>query len=77
MNKPSHKRGESHPIIEVWGFSGVSYGKDSAFSLGDLGSIPELGGCPGEGNGNPLSILAWEIPWSGAWWATVRGVTNS
>ena len=64
MNKPSHKRGESHPIIEVWGFSGGSDGKDSACSMGDLGSIPELGGCPGEGNGNPLSILAWEIPWT-------------
>ena len=30
----------------------------------DLGSIPELGRSPGEGNGNPLSILAWEIPWT-------------
>ena len=30
----------------------------------DLGSIPELGRFPGEGNGNPLSILAWEIPWT-------------
>ena len=30
----------------------------------DLGSIPGLGRSPGEGNGNPLSILAWEIPWT-------------
>ena len=22
------------------------------------------------------SILAWEIPWAGAWWATVHGVTK-
>lgn len=28
-----------------------------------MGLIPELGKCPGEGNGNPLSILAWENPW--------------
>ena len=26
------------------------------------GSIPELGSSPGEGNGNPLQYLAWEIP---------------
>ena len=23
------------------------------------------------------SILAWKIPWTGAWWATVLGVTES
>ena len=23
------------------------------------------------------SILAWKIPWTGAWWATVLGVTMS
>ena len=28
----------------------------------DTGSIPGLGRPPGEGNGNPSSILAWEIP---------------
>ena len=31
---------------------------------GDLGSSPALGRIPGEGNGNPLSILFWEIPWT-------------
>ena len=25
-------------------------------------SVPGLGRYPGEGNGNPLSILAWKIP---------------
>ena len=34
------------------GFSGGSDGKESACSVGDLGSI--LGRSPGEGNGNPL-----------------------
>ena len=37
------------------------------------------------GQENPLeeemaahsSILAWEIPWTGAWWATVCGVAKS
>ena len=28
-----------------------------------VGSIPRSGRSPGEGNGNPLSILAWKIPW--------------
>ena len=28
--------------------------KASAYNAGDLGSIPELGRSPGEGNGNPL-----------------------
>ena len=30
----------------------------------DGGSIPGLGRSPGVGNGNPLRILAWEIPWT-------------
>ena len=29
---------------------------------GDLGSIPASGRSPGEGNGNPSSVLAWETP---------------
>jgi len=36
------------------GFPGGSDGKESAFSEGDLGSIPGSGRSPGEGNGNPL-----------------------
>ena len=46
--------------------------------LGDPGSIPGLGRSPGEGNGNPLNILAWRIPWTeepGE--PTVHGVTKS
>ena len=23
------------------------------------------------------SILAWEIPWTGAWWATTHGIAKS
>ena len=34
--------------------------------------------CIGEGNGNPLSVLAWRIPGTGgAWWAAVYGVAQS
>ena len=46
------------------GFSGGSASKESVFSKGDRGSIPELGGSPGEGNGIHSSILAWRIPWT-------------
>ena len=30
----------------------------------DPGSIPDLGRLSGEGNDNPLHILAWRIPWT-------------
>ena len=32
-------------------------------NIGDAGSIPGSERFPGEGNGNPPSILAWKIPW--------------
>ena len=38
------------------GFPGSSDGRESACNVGDLGWIP--GRSSGEGNGNPLSILA-------------------
>ena len=53
-------------------FPGGSDSKASAYSAGDLGSIP------GEGNGNPLQYSCLENPMDrGAWWATVNGVTKS
>ena len=46
----------------------------SACNVGDLGSIPGLGRCPGEGNGNTLQYSCLENPMAGgAWWATVHG----
>ena len=36
------------------GFPGGSDGKENACSVGDLGSIPGLRRCPGEGKGYPL-----------------------
>ena len=39
-------------------------GKESSCNAGDLGSIPGSGRSTGEGNGNPLRILAWRIPWT-------------
>ena len=52
--------------------------KASAYSVGDLGSIPGLGRSPGEGNGNPLQYSCLENPMDGGtWWATVQGVAKS
>ena len=38
--------------------------KESARPAVDMGSIPGMERSPGEGNGNPLSIIAWEISWT-------------
>ena len=38
--------------------------KETACNAGDTGSIPESGRSPGGGNGDPLRILAWKIPWA-------------
>ena len=59
-------------------FAGGSDGKASAYSVGDLGSIPGLGRSPGEGSGNPLQCSGLENPMGGgAWSATVHGITKS
>ena len=51
--------------------------KNPPASVGDPGSIPGLGGSPGEGNGNPLQYSCLENPMDkGAWWATVHGFTE-
>ena len=44
----------------------------------DMGSIPRAGRSPGGGHGSPLQDSRLENPMdSGAWWATVHGVTKS
>ena len=54
-------------------FQGGSYGKESACSAGDPGSIPESGRYPGEGNGYPFQYSCLENSMDGgAWWATVK-----
>ena len=53
-----------------WGFPDGSDGKESACNAGYLGSIPGLGGSPGEGKGYPLQ-------YSGLENAIVHGVTKS
>ena len=59
-------------------FPGGSEDKVSTCKAGDLGSIPGLGGSPGEGNGNPLQYPCLEnLMDRGAWWAAVHGVSKS
>ena len=44
----------------------------------DVSLIPQWGRCPGEGNGNLVQYAYLENPMDrGAWWAAVRGVTES
>ena len=46
-------------------------------NAGDMGSIPESEGSPGEGNGNPLQYSCLEISMDrGAWQAAVPGATE-
>ena len=49
------------------GFPGGSAGKESACSVGDLGSIPGLGRSPGEGNGYPLQYSGLNTVFSTVW----------
>ena len=52
--------------------------KNPAASAGDVGSIPGLGRCPGEGNGNPLQYSCLENAMDrGARQGTVHGVAKS
>ena len=63
--------------LKIRGFPRSSVGKESAYNAGDPGSIPGLGRCPGEGNGNPLQYSCLEILMDrGTWQATVHGVTR-
>ena len=42
------------------GFPGDSDDKESAHNAGEMGSVPELGRCPGEGNSYPLQYSGLE-----------------
>ena len=70
-----------HTRTHIWGFPGGQVVKNqpaNAGHVGDVGSILGLGRSPGEGNGNPLQYSCLENPMdSGAWHATVHGVTES
>ena len=75
--------GQEGPLERGWathssilGLPCGSAGEESACSAGDLGLIPGLGRCPGEGKGYHCSILAWRIPWT-VENSIVHGVTKS
>ena len=55
------------------GFPCGSAGKESTCSVGDLGSIPDLGRSPGEGKGYPLEYSGLENSMDGI----VSGVEES
>ena len=60
------------------GFPDGSESKESAYSAGDLVSIPESGRSPGEGNGKQLQYPCPENSMTrGAWGAAVIGATKS
>ena len=57
--------------------SGFSDGKESSCNVRDQGSIPGSGRSPGEGHGYPLQYSCLENSMdTGAWRATVHGVTD-
>ena len=63
----------------MFGFPGGSVVKNPSANAGDMGLIPGLGRYPGEGNGNPSSILDWEIALTKDpmdRWTIVHGVTK-
>ena len=60
------------------GFPGSSAAKESAWNVGDLGSVPGLGRPLEEGMATHFSILAWRICMErGAWQTAVHGVTKN
>ena len=62
-------------VLEVKNLTESIDSKESMQEM--LSSIPGLGRCPGEGNGNPLQYSFLEHPMDrGAWWATVPGVAE-
>ena len=58
------------------GFPGGSDGKESACNAGDLGSIPGLGGSPGEGKAYPLQYSFLENSIDGGDWQGTVHIAN-
>ena len=61
------------PTPVLLGFPRGSAGKESTCNVGDLGLIPELGRCPGEGKGYPLHFSGLENSMD----YTVHGISKS
>ena len=67
--------GKKKKKVEVAG----SHGKESVYNAGDLGSIPELGRSPIEGNSNPLQYACLNNPMDrgDSWVYSLWGVKES
>ena len=66
------------PTTLSGGFPGGSAVKNPPTNAGDVGLIPGLGRCPGEGTSNPLQYSGLENPRDReAWRAVVHGATKS
>ena len=64
--------------MESWGFPGGSVVKNPPANIRHMGSIPQLGRSPGEGNSYSLQYSFLENSMDrGAWWATIPGITKS
>ena len=67
-----------YELLLLLGPSKCLSGKETAYSVGDPGSIPGLGNSPGEGHSYPLQYSCLKNSKDrGAWRATVHGVTKS
>ena len=74
----SHCMFKRMPQELLTGFPCGSDGKETTCSVGDLGSISELGRSLGGGDGNPLQYSCLENPKNrGAWRATVYRIAKS
>jgi len=65
-----------HNILDGW-LPWWLRGKKLPANAGDTGSICGSQGPLEKGMSTHSSILAWKIPWTGAWWATVQGLQKS
>ena len=74
---PLHEK-DKWPSSPRRGFPDGSVIKNLPANAGDMGSIPELGRSPGEGNGNLLQYSCLENSTDrGAWRATVHRIPKS
>ena len=65
-------------LSKTWDFPGGSVVKNLPANAADMGSIPELGRSPRDGNGNLLQYPCLGNPMDrGDWWAAVHGVAKS
>ena len=68
----------SHVLEYALGFPSGSVVKNLPANAGDTGSIPGLGGLPGEGKGNTLQYSCLRNPTDrAAWQAPLHKVANS